>query len=262
MPPDDTTTRAPGNGTRPPGPVPGVPGPYGGPSAGGGGRGGPGAPPFRGSSWHGNGGGRDPFAAPPARPWYRRPGAIAAAVIVVVVGAAVVADLPQHSTRAQQASTIASVLKSINTDIHSCTFAASEAFTIHHKESAGSLTPSELANVSGYLRDDQVACSMTDQSVVELGTLTLPQTPAGRQLGTAIRGVLEWESSDAVAAIEDLQTLHQQPHDPTALADLAKQERLLATDRGVANKAVRAASRDLGGAHIGTLALPRLPSPS
>lgn len=227
-----------------------------------------GSSPAPGSGWPGGptgpGGpeGGDPFGPPPARPWYRRPVALVAAVVVVVVGASVVADLPQHATPSQQATTIATVVKSINSDIHPCTYAASEAFSIYRQEAAGTLSAADRAHAPGFLSDDQVACSMTNQSVVQLGTLTLPQTAAGRELGTAIRGILEWESSDAVAAIEDIQTLQTQPGDAAALADLRKQERLLAADRQTALQAIRAASHDLGDADIGTPALPRLPSPS
>lgn len=216
-----------------------------------GGPGGPGQP-----------GGGDPFRPSAARPWYRRPVALVAAIVVVVVGASVIADLPQHSTPAQQAATIASVVKSINSDVHPCTFAVSEAFSIYRQESAGTLSAADRARVPGFLNDDASACSMTDQSVVQLGTLTLPQTAAGRELGTAIKGVLEWETSDAVAAIDDIQLLQDHPGNAATLADLRKQQRLLTADRKTAKQAVRAASYDLGGADIGTPALPRLATPS
>jgi len=58
-----------------------------------------------------------------------------------------------------------------------------------------------------------------------------------------------WTTSDALGAIEDIQTLFDRPHDATALADLPRREAALAKDRAQAFGDVEAANRILG-AHI------------
>jgi hypothetical protein len=207
-------------------------------------------------------GGSEPPTPPTHRPWYRRPAVLIAGVVALVVVACVVVDLPQHSSPSQQAAGIATLVKTINSDVHPCAYAVSTAFSLYGSQAAGRLTTSELAKTPTLLQDDLQACTLTDQTVVGLGTLTLPETAAGRQLGTAVRGILDWETEDAVAAIDAIQVLHAHPGDAAALAALAKAERRLASDRDEAERAVRAASRDLGDADIGTFALPRLPQPS
>jgi hypothetical protein len=203
----------------------------------------------------------DPFAPPRRRPWYLRSTAIAAAALVVVAAAAVVVDLPTHATTADHVATIATEVQAINTDVHPCTYAVTEAFSLYRRETRGQLSASERARVPGLLRDDQVACSFTDQSVVNLGTLTLPQTAAGQQLSGVVKGILLWETSDGVAAIDDIQALVANSGDAHARADLAKQERLLASDRSLVHRAMASVNAALGGAHVPPPALPRLPTP-
>lgn len=215
-----------------------------------------------GSGPPGRSGGPEQAAQQPRRPWYRRPPVLIAGVVALVVLASVAVDLPRHSSPAQQAAGIATLVKTVNADVHPCAYAVSTAFSLYRSQSAGRLTPAELAKVPGLLRDDEVACTLTDQTVVNLGTLTLPETAAGRQLGTAVKGILDWETEDAAAAIDAIQDLHAHPRDAAGLAALARAERRLASDRAAAEGAVRAASHQLGGADIGTAALPQLPLPS
>lgn len=207
-------------------------------------------------------GGVEPAGPSPRRPWYRRPAVMIGAVVAAIVLACVLVDLPQHSSPAQQAAGIATVVKTINTEVHPCAYAVSTAFSLHRSQVAGQLTAAELAKMPTLLQDDLTACTLTDQTVVNLGTLTLPETAAGRQLGTAVKGILDWETEDAVAAIGAIQTLRVHPDSPAARASLAQSERKLAADRATAERAVQAASRELGGADIGAPALPRLPLPS
>lgn len=198
----------------------------------------------------------------PRRPWYRRSVVAIAAVVALVILACVVVDLPQHSSPTQQAAGMATLVKTIDTEVHPCAYAVSTAFSLYRGQAAGQLTAPELAKVPSLLQDDLSACTLTDQTVVDLGTLTLPGTAAGRQVGAAVRGILDWETEDAVAAIDAIQVLHAHPGDAGALARLAESERRLSSDRAAAVRAVRAASRELGGADIGTPTLPRLPQPS
>lgn len=205
----------------------------------------------------------DPFAPPPPKPWYRRSTAIVAAALVVVAGVAVVADLPTHATRSDHVATIATDMKAINTNVHPCSFAVAQAFTLYRQVTGGQLSTTDRGRVPGYLRDDQTACSFTDQSVINLGTLTLPQTAAGRQLAGVVKSVLTWETSDGVAAIDDIETLVTSPQDAQAKADLLKQERLLASDRAATIQAMQRVNAALGqGAHVRPPVLPRLPTPA
>jgi hypothetical protein len=214
----------------------------------------------------GNGHGATPFVGtgtPPhaKRPWYRGGAIVVVAAAVVVVGASVIADLPQHTSKSQQASEAATVIKAVDTGIDPCTYAVSQAFSLYQSEAAGALTATERAQVPGLMSGDEQACSFTDQSVVNLSTITLPNTPAGRDLGSVITAVYEWMTSDAAGAMNDLQLLIGDPHDARALSNLAKEERLLASDRAAADRHLQAASRALGGAHIPDPALPKLPGP-
>lgn len=207
--------------------------------------------------------GRPEAAGPsPRRPWYRRPAVVIAGVVALIALACVLVDLPQHSSPARQAAGIATVVKTINSEVHPCAYAVSTAFFLHHGQVSGRLTASELAKMPTLLQDDLTACTLTDQTVVNLGTLTLPETAAGRQLGAAVKGILDWETEDAAAAIDAIQVLRVHPHNAAALASLARSERKLASDRAAAQKAVQAASQELGGADIGTPALPQLSLPS
>lgn len=205
----------------------------------------------------------DPFAPPPPKPWYKRSTAIGAAALVVIAGAAVVADLPTHATTSDHIATVATDVKAINTNVHPCGFAVAQAFSFYRQVTGGQLSATDRARVPGYLRDDQTACSFTDQSVINLGTLTLPQTAAGRQLADVVKSVLTWETSDGVAAIDDIETLVTTPRDAQAKADLLKQERLLASDRAATDRAMQRVNAALGPtAHVRPPALPRLPTPA
>ena len=215
-----------------------------------------------GGNGHGGPPSPDPFAPRPRRPWYLRSTAIGIVAFVVVAVVAVVADLPTHATNSEHVVTIATEVKAINTDVHPCTYAVKQAFHLYGQETGGQLTANETAQIPGFLRDDQVACSFTDQSVVNLGTITLPQTAAGQQLSGVVRAVLVWETSDGVAAIDDIEALVANPHDAKAKSDLRKQERLLAADRAAVARAMAAVNNALGGAHVRAPALPRLPTPT
>jgi Holliday junction resolvasome RuvABC endonuclease subunit len=198
----------------------------------------------------------------PRRPWQRRPAVAIAGAVAVIVLACVLVDLPQHSSPAQQAAGLATVMKTINSEARPCAYAVSTAFSLRNSQDAGQLTAAEQAKMGTLLEDDLTACTLTNQTVVNLGTLTLPDTAAGRQLGTAVKGILDWETEDAVAAIGAIQVLRLHPGDAAARAELSTSERRLATDRAAVEKAVRDASRELGGADIGAPALPQLPRPS
>lgn len=201
-----------------------------------------------------------PFAPPPPKPWYRRSTALAAAVVVVVAGIAVVADLPTHATQSDHVSAITTEVDAINKDIKPCSYAVRQSFSIYRHFLGGQMTPSQVDQAKGILQDDRNACTLTNQSVINLGTITLPQTKAGLQLSGVVKSILVWETSDGVGAIEDVQTLLNKPNDATATGDLRQRERLLASDRAGARQATAAVEKALGGAHIPEPILPQMPT--
>ncbi|MGH9102868.1 MAG: hypothetical protein ACRDYD_07800 [Acidimicrobiales bacterium] len=197
-----------------------------------------------------------PPARPAKRPWYRRGTFLVLAALAVLVAASVISDLPRHKTKADQVSSAAAVITAIDTSIHPCAYAVSEAFSLYQREESHALTASEHKQVPGLMTQDSQACSLTSQSIVNLGTLTLPASSYAHHLSTAVRSILDWATSDAVAAVDDLQTLIAHPRDARVRAHLGKEELLLATDRLRADHQVEAARRTLGG----PLPLPRLPA--
>lgn len=200
---------------------------------------------------------RDPDVA---RPWYRR-WPLWVAVIVAIGAISVILDLPQHATLQDQASADAAIVNEIDTGIHACEFAVSQAFSIYHGYTTGTFPASDRSLVPQYLREDQQACSFATQSIFGLATITLPNSAPGRDLGSIIRSVLEWSTSDAVGAIDDINTLLHDPRTASALHDLSLRERTLASDRTAAERLWRAAERSLGGARLPSLHLPTLPVP-
>lgn len=194
------------------------------------------------------------------RPWYKRwPlwGGVAAAVLI----ASVVSDLPQHSSQRQKVSTDAAITKQIATGIHDCTYATTQAFAIYKAYTAGTFPAADRSLVPGYLKTDLQACTFANTAIFGMSTITTPSTPAGRDLGAIVTTTLEWATSDAVGAIGAIEVLVSHPHDAKALADLARRERSLASDRALAERQRSEAERALGGAPLPSLGLPVLPSP-
>lgn len=215
-----------------------------------------------GTGGNGNGPGvpDGPFAPPPPKPWYLRSTALAAAAVLIIALIAVVVDFPTHATKQEHVATMTTEINAINKDVHPCSYAVQQAFQLYRADFLGNLTANESAHMTRYLRDDQAACSFTNQSVIDLGTLTLPQTAGGQHLSAVIKSVLEWETSDGVAAIDDIETLVAHPHAATPAADLRKRERLLASDRADARRATAAVNKALGGTNVPPPALPALPT--
>lgn len=178
--------------------------------------------------------------------WYRRRGVLWAAGIAVFVGAAVLSDLPQHTSRSGQISSGASVIKQINSDIGPCAYAVKEAVMIESDLENGSLSAANRARVPGLLRDDQNACAFTDSSINDLANLEVPGSAAGNYLGNAVTSATMWASSDALGTVETVQTLASRPADAAARTQLARYERLMASDRAAVMADVASAERVLG----------------
>jgi hypothetical protein len=110
------------------------------------------------------------------------------------------------------------------------------------------------------LRDDQDACSFTSSSIYDLSNVEGTGTPAGKEINQLVVVTTTWATSDALAAIEDIQTLSTDPRNAAALADLPKREATLAQDRARADGLVTSADRILH-AHLPMPDLPALPQP-
>jgi hypothetical protein len=200
-------------------------------------------------------------AAPRGPRWYWRKSAVVPAVVVVVLAITVLTDLPQHTSRSAEISGDRTVMSQINGDVGPCSYALGETFTIYAGLTAHSLTRSELGQAPGLLRDDQVACSFTDDSVYQLSTIEVPGSSAGKDLGQLVSTVTLWATSDALSAIEQVQTLDTHPTDSRALAQLRNDERLLASDRAQAEAELNAADKVLR-TRLPAIQLAQAPAPA
>jgi type II secretory pathway pseudopilin PulG len=191
--------------------------------------------------------------------WYKRTWLLVVAAIVVVVGASILIDLPRPITNAEDVSSQTASLKEINQDLAPCGFAIKETFLIHQDQLAGTLTPSDQATASKLMVDDQSACSFTNESVYDLtNNIDIQDTAAGKYIDRMMSVATTWVTSDALAAVEDIQYLYLHPGDPAKTRDLAYRENLLAADRNQAIVDVQQANTILH-AHLAPPNLPALP---
>ena len=207
----------------------------------------------------------DPFtigaiiAETPERPvWYKRTWVVAGAAVAVVIIASVAVDLPSHTTVARDTADQTSVMQQINNDISGCAFGVKETFMIYQDQMKGSLSSSDRALIPSMMRDDQTACSFTSSQIFDLSNVEGTGTPAGKDVGNVVNVATLWATSDALGAIEDIQSLQSGPHNAATIANLSKQEKALAHDRAHADADVAAADRILK-ASLPMPALPDLP---
>ena len=207
----------------------------------------------------------DPPAATGSEPadgqpvWYKRTWVLVVVAIVVVVGASILIDLPRPISNAEDVSSQTASLKEINQDLAPCGFAIKETFLIHQDELAGTLTPSDQASASKLMVDDQSACSFTNESVYDLtNNIDIQETAAGKYIDRMMSVATTWVTSDALAAVEDIQYLYLHPGDPTKTRDLDYREKLLAADRNQAIVDVQEAEAILH-THLAPPNLPALP---
>ncbi len=194
-----------------------------------------------------------------AGPWYRRKSFLVPAVSAVIVAAIVVSDLPQSNSRAAEISNSASVVSQVNSNVGPCSFALSESFTIYNDLVTGSLSPSEQSQVPSLLNDDQSACSFTDNSIYNLSTMDVPGGTYGNDLGQMVSAVTLWATSDALAAIEEIQVLETTPTDLKARQDLTADVRVLGNDRAEALGELQSVD-ELLGTHLAGLHLAQPPA--
>jgi hypothetical protein len=165
--------------------------------------------------------------------------------LVALIAITVLTDLPQHASRPAEIAGDRSVMTQVNTDVGPCSYALGESLTIYGDLRAHSLTGSESALVPGLLRDDQTACSFTNESIYQLSTIEVPGSRAGKDLGQLVNSVTLWATSDALSAIEQIQTLSSHPSNAHAVTQLAKDERQLVLDRAQATAELAAADKVL-----------------
>jgi hypothetical protein len=167
--------------------------------------------------------------------WYKRTWVIVTAAIAVVVGASILVDLPRPVSNAEDIASQTASLKQINHDIAPCGYAINETFLIRHDQVNGTLTPRDRELATRMLTDDQTACSFTSNSIFDLtNNLQVQDTAAGKYVDRMLSATTTWVTSDALAAVEDIQTLYFHPGNQARARDLVAQERLLATDRAKA----------------------------
>ena len=176
--------------------------------------------------------------------------AIAAVIVITVLS-----DLPVSTSRASDISAERSVMSEVNTDLAPCAYAIHQAIGIWKLQAAHQLIPAEKAPTPGLLSDDQSACSFTNEDVFDLSNVQVPQTTAGKQLGQMVATATLWTTSDALRAIEDVQTLTNDPGNAAALHSLSVAQNQLAADRASALAHERAADRALA-THLPPVDLP------
>ncbi len=194
-------------------------------------------------------------------PWYKRRAWLVSVALILVVGVTVLTDLPQHSSRSGQITDDTSVMTQLNTDVGPCSYAVGESITIYRDLRAHTLTPAQSRQVPGLLRDDQAACSFTDDSVYQLSTIDVPGSASGRDVGQVVSTVTLWATSDALSAIEEIQALDSNPADGAAKQLLDHQEQLLTQDRSRAESQLGAADALLQ-AKLPALQLTQVPVPA
>ena len=194
----------------------------------------------------------DPFtlegiiAQEPVKPvWYKRAWVLATGAVVAVIVASVLVDLPSKTTVATDTADQTAIMKQVNSLIAGCSFGVAETFTIYQALQKHSLSASNKAETPSMMRDDQSACSFTSSSIFDLSNVQGTGTAAGKNIGQVVNVATLWATSDALGAIEDIQTLTANPGDATALADLSKRQVALGQGRTQARNYVLAADRIL-----------------
>jgi hypothetical protein len=206
---------------------------------------------------------QDPFAlegfiaeSPEPPPWYKRVWVLVTAAVVIVVAASVIVDLPSHTTVSSDIADQTSIMHTINSDMAGCAFAVQETFTIYQDMKTGQLSTSDRSQAPTMLRDDQSACSFTNSDIFDLSNVETTGSPAGKNIAQVESVSTLWVTSDALAAIEDVQNLFSNSGNASSLADLTKQEDQLAKDRAEADGDVQTADKILDA----KLPMPNLPS--
>jgi hypothetical protein len=178
--------------------------------------------------------------------WQRHRSLSIAAVVIVIVLITVLTDLPTGTSRASDVSAERSVMSEVNSDLQPCAYSIHQALGIWALAATHQLSAADRAPTPGLLGDDQSACSLTNESTYDLASnIQTPSTAAGKELAQVIATATLWTTSDALRAIEAVQTLMNDPGNAAAQQSLKKAESQLARDRRTALAAEGVAERDL-----------------
>jgi hypothetical protein len=192
--------------------------------------------------------------------WQRHRSLSIAAVVIVILLITVLTDLPTGTSRTSDVSAERSVMSEVNSDLQPCAYSVHQALGIWALAATHQLSAADRAPTPGLLSDDQSACSLTNESTYDLASnIQPPSTAAGKELGQMISTATLWMTSDALRAIEAVQTLMNDPGNAAARRSLKEAETQLARDRRTALAAENAADRDLG-AQLAPVDLPAEPS--
>lgn len=178
------------------------------------------------------------------RPWYIRRAAVVGVVVAAFVAVAVITDIPTPASRAQRISDAKGFLSAAYGYLDSCNAALTEAFSIEAQVVGHHLTAGDLIRVPDLLRDDNFACSYTNDDVFQLASMTIPRSLAeSNRFATA---VVSWIVPDAYGVTNAIITLAGDPGNPAASAELRTYEADLTADRATAEGALEAMDRQLG----------------
>ncbi len=206
--------------------------------------------------------GPSPSSTGARAPWWHGHRKLAiAAVVAVIVVITVLTDLPVSTSRASDISAERGVMSEVNSDLAPCALAIHQAVGIWTLQETHRLTADDRASTPGLLGDDQTACSFASEGINDLADVQVPGTSAGKHLGDMVATTILWTTSDAVRAIEDVQTLMNRPKDASVLHNLAKEETQLDDDRGSAIAQEQAADHTLQ-THLQAVDLPAVTAPS
>ena len=189
--------------------------------------------------------------------WYRRPWFLITAVIVVVVVASVISDLPHPLSRADDVASQRASVKEINSQLGACVYALSEGEGFYRQAYHGPVPSDQAAIIKSYLPQDINECSgASGQSFELVGNIQIDATKAGKHILKMQFDVGTWATIDAYHVLLDIQTFFQSPHDQKNFANLAYYEAQLAKYRLLARQQVNQASAILSA----SIAYPKLPS--
>jgi hypothetical protein len=179
-----------------------------------------------------------------ARPWYLRPATLAGAVVVAFVAVAIISDIPARAGHAQKISDAKGYVTEAYGYLNSCNAALEEAFNIAGQVASGTLSSGDMQRVPDLLRDDNVACSYTNDDVFQLDSMTVPRSVA--ELDKLQTALSLWVVPDAYGATSAITVLAKHPGEPAASAQLRKYDAKLNSDRASAQEALAAIDHQLG----------------
>ena len=205
--------------------------------------------------------GSRPGPAPAARPWHRRRALLWSLGVTVVLAVTVFTDLPTHTSRSSDLSEARRYIGEVAGDVHPCSFAAGESFRLYADVERGHLSAANRAQVPGLLRDDLSACSFTNQSIVDLASLSAPASATGKAINAVAAAMLTWCDPGGLTAIGYITQVVDDRSDKTTRARLEGAEEALSRDRAAAERAMRRLERTVGSSDLPRIPLPVEPSP-